>query len=143
MAQITDDEPALLLTECGEKGEVMMLVNEESVVPKLQSEVGDKHDESNLWYLDNGASNHMTAEKSKFIELKEEVKGQVKFGDGSTVSIQGKGIICFKCKNGDERKLQEVYYIPNLSNNIISLGQQSEEGNKVVLNGMFLWVYDI
>lgn len=29
-----------------------------------------------------------------------------------------------------------------LHNNIISLGQLSEDGNKVILNGEFLWVYD-
>lgn len=44
----------------------------------------------------------------------------------------------FNCKNGEERLLKGVYYIPNLCNNIITLGQLSEEGNKVVLNGNFL-----
>lgn len=68
--------------------------------------------------------------------------GKVRFGDGSTVEIKGKGSVTFVCKNGEERTLREVYYIPMLYNNIISLGQLSEEGNKVVLNGEFLWVYD-
>lgn len=36
----------------------------------------------------------------------------------------------------------EVYYIPTLCNNIISLGQLSENGNRVILNGSYLWVYD-
>ena len=46
------------------------------------------------------------------------------------------------CKNGETRKLHGVYYIPTLRSNIISLGQLSEEGNRVVLNGESLWVYD-
>lgn len=48
----------------------------------------------------------------------------------------------FKCKNGEDRELQDVYYIPSLCNNVISIGQLSEEGNKVVFSGEFVWVYD-
>lgn len=142
MTLTQDDEPALLLTECGRKEGDIMLLNEGNVTPKLNTGVENKQSESNVWYLDNGASNHMTDQKSKFTELDETVAGQVRFGDGSTVNIKGRGNVTFMCKNGEERTLQEVYYIPSLCNNIISLGQLSEVGNKVVLNGVFLWVYD-
>ena len=37
----------------------------------------DKKDDKNLWYLDNGASNHMGGYKEKFVELEEEAKGNV------------------------------------------------------------------
>ena len=84
----------------------------------------------------------MTGQKGKFNELDETVSGEVRFGDGSTVTIKGKGSINFSCKNGEKRCLQQVYYIPSLRNNIISLGQLSEEGNKVVLQGEYLWVHD-
>jgi hypothetical protein len=53
------------------------------------------------WYLDNGASNHMTIDKAKFHKL-DECTGRVKFGDASVVQIMGKGLILFKCKNGDQ-----------------------------------------
>lgn len=84
----------------------------------------------------------MTGQKSKFKILDEAVTGQVKFGDGSMVEIKGKGTVTLMCKTGEERELQEVFYIPSLCNNIISLGQLSENGNRVVLNGEYLWVYD-
>lgn len=84
----------------------------------------------------------MTGQRLKFKELDEKITGQVKFGVGSVVNIKGKGSIVFKCKTGEERILREVYYIPSLYNNIISLGQLSEEGNKVTLNGDLLWVHD-
>lgn len=38
--------------------------------------------------------------------------------------------------------MRDVYYIPSLKNNIVSLGQLSEDGNRVVLRGDFLWVFD-
>lgn len=141
MAQTEDDEPALLLAKHEKEGE-MILLNEEGIRPILETGAKEKGIESNLWYLDNGASNHMTGERRKFRELDEGITGQVKFGDGSTVKIEGKGSVVFKCKNGEERVLNEVYFIPTLCSNIISLGQLSEEGNKVVLNGNYLWVYE-
>ena len=47
-----------------------------------------------MWYLDNGASNHMIKDRAKFKEFDEKLIG-VKFGDGSIVLIQGKGFILF------------------------------------------------
>ncbi|KAL8101290.1 hypothetical protein AgCh_033242 [Apium graveolens] len=84
----------------------------------------------------------MTGLRSKFNKLDERVTGQVKFGDGSLVEIKGKGSVMFKFKNGEERIFHEVYYIPSLCSNIISLGQLSESGNKVIINGVSQWVYD-
>lgn len=84
----------------------------------------------------------MTGFRAKFKSLDEGATGQVRFGDGSTVEIKGKGTIGFRCKNGEELVFHEVYFIPDLCNNIISLGQLSENGNKVVLKDEFLWVYN-
>lgn len=141
LSQVNDDEPALLLAECGDKEKQLVLLNEEKVIPNLVNQFEHKGD-LNIWYLDNGASNHMTGERSKFKSLDERVSGQVKFGDGSTVKIEGKGSVSFICKNGEVRTLADVYFIPTLRNNIISLGQLSEAGNKVILEGDHLWVYE-
>lgn len=64
------------------------------------------------------------------------------FGDGSTVKIKGKGSVILKCNNGEDKLLNEVFYIPTLCSNIISIGQLSEEGNRVIIKGSYLWVYD-
>ena len=68
----------------------MVMLNEENIVPKLRTE-GGNHDHTDLWYLNNGASNHMTGDRSLFQELDEKISGKIKFGDGSTVQIKGKG----------------------------------------------------
>ncbi|KAL8097202.1 hypothetical protein AgCh_030354 [Apium graveolens] len=137
--RIPEDEPALLLTDHEIREETVMLVHEEKVTPKLNRE-SNVRVESNVWYLDNGASNHMTGQKSKFEEIDETVAGQVKFGDGSIVHIKGKGSIRMRCNNGETRILGGVYYITSLCNNIISLGQLLEEGYKFIMSGEYLWV---
>lgn len=97
---------------------------------------------SNVWYFDNGAINHMSGRRSKFKDLNEQVTGQVKFGDGSMMNIKGRGSLLFRCKNGEEKELKNVYFIPSMCNNIISIGQLSEKGNNDVFNGDFVWIYD-
>ena len=44
-------------------------------------------DQEQRWYLDSGASNHMTGFKEAFSELDDDVTGTVKFGDDSWVAI--------------------------------------------------------
>ncbi|XP_021979913.1 uncharacterized protein LOC110876037 [Helianthus annuus] len=66
-----DDEPTLLLSVCGEENNKMVLLNEEKVFPKLHEDRNDLN--KNIWYLDNGASNHMTGRKDAFAELNEGV----------------------------------------------------------------------
>lgn len=141
MTQVEDDEPALLLEKCDKEEGNMMLLNEKQVVPTLSTESDKEQVESNLWYLDNWASN-MTGCRSKFSELNEGITGRVRSGDDFTIEIEGKGSITFKWKNGEERVLTKVYYILNLCSYIISLGQMYESGNKVVLKGEYLWVFD-
>ena len=80
-----------------------------------------------MWYLDNGESNHMTGDRTKFKQLDEKLIGNVKFDNWSIVPNQGKWLILFQCKNGDQRLLTMVYYILNLKINIINLCQMTEE----------------
>lgn len=98
--------------------------------PHLASINETKLSKSNLWYMDNGAGNHMIGQKSKFNVLDESITGRVKFVDGSTVEIKGRGSIIMKCKDGKGRALYEVYFIPSLCSNFISIGQLTEEGNE-------------
>ena len=70
------------------------MLNEETVMVNLLTK-GKDGVETNMWYLDNGASNHMTGDRTKFKELDEKLIENVKFGNGSIVLIQGKGSILF------------------------------------------------
>ncbi|XP_074336142.1 uncharacterized protein LOC141673305 [Apium graveolens] len=99
MSQIEDSEPALLIAEQEDTENNDMVVSEEKVMPKLGQDL--ERMESNLWYLDNGASNNMSGQCSKFCNLDKNMTGKVRFGDCSTVDIKGKGSIIFVCKNGE------------------------------------------
>uniref|UniRef100_A0ACD5WTY3 Uncharacterized protein n=1 Tax=Avena sativa TaxID=4498 RepID=A0ACD5WTY3_AVESA len=81
-----------------------------------------------VWFLDTGASNHMTADMAAFAELDQKISGTVKFGDGSLVDIHGRGTVLFAAAGGQHRALTEVYWIPRLRSNVVSVGQLDEIG---------------
>ncbi|KAI3802277.1 hypothetical protein L1987_30407 [Smallanthus sonchifolius] len=62
-----EEEPTLLLSVCGEETPTMVLLNEEKVFPGQHE--GRNERNRDMWYLDNGASNHMTGTKELFVEL--------------------------------------------------------------------------
>lgn len=138
LSKTEEDEPALLFTECKIEKSGKIMLNEEKISPKVKA--SDDGRNSQVWFLDNEASNHMNGQKRKFKTLDESANGLVNFGDDSAVNIKGKGTVSFKCKNGVTARL---YFIPQTRNNIIILGQLAEYGNRVVLDGDLLWVHNV
>ncbi|GJX89148.1 zinc finger, CCHC-type containing protein [Tanacetum coccineum] len=75
-------------------------------------------------------------------DIDESIIGRVRFGDGSYVEIKGRGSILLGCKNNEQKIVSDVYYIPNLRSNILSLGQITEIGCKIIMDGNKLTLYD-
>ena len=93
---------------------------EEKVFSQLD---GDVDRDDGLWYLDSGATNHMSSCRDAFVDIDTMICGTVKFGDSSEVTIEGSGIVLFKGKTGEHLPLMGVYFIPRLTTNIVSLAQ--------------------
>ncbi|GKC17074.1 zinc finger, CCHC-type containing protein [Tanacetum coccineum] len=61
---------------------LLMAILEDEEQNVSQEGIGYKEtNKESLWYLDNGASNHMTGVREHFKELDEKVSGKVKFGE--------------------------------------------------------------
>lgn len=111
-----------------------VVLNQERVFP---AEYGD-----GAWVLDRGATNHMTGCKEGLASLDEGVSGTVRFGDGSVVKIHGIGAVTLTGRNQEHRVLTEVFYIPSLKCNILSLGQLEEGGCTVEIDNGILTVLE-
>ena len=64
-----------------EKDATLLLVHDERMQNK-----------ENMWYLDNGANNHMCGDKNKFMELDKEIRGNDTFVDHLKVAIKRKKV---------------------------------------------------
>lgn len=58
------------------------------------------------------------------------------------MEISGRGVMSFKCQTSEYKVLADVYYIPKLRSNIISLEHLHEHGYKTVLEEGILSIYD-
>ena len=67
-----------------------------------------------MWYLDTDASGHMTGGRELICDLDDSYKGTVRFGDGSKISIEGKGKIILNSKDNTHITLKNVLYTPSL-----------------------------
>ncbi|XP_074326948.1 uncharacterized protein LOC141664890 [Apium graveolens] len=101
---------------------------------------GDEEGKKNIWYLDSGASNHMSVHKDLFTEINETVTEEVTFDDSSKIPVKGKCTITIMTKDGDKKYINDVYYIPALKSNIISLGQTVEKGYNIQIQDNFLTI---
>jgi hypothetical protein len=95
-----------------------------------------------MWYLDSGASNHMCGHKHLFKEMQKIEDGHVSFGDASKVKVEGKGRICYLQKDGLIGSIKDVYYVPDLKTNILSLGQLTEKGYSILIKDRILHLKD-
>nr|GEY24723.1 ribonuclease H-like domain, reverse transcriptase, RNA-dependent DNA polymerase [Tanacetum cinerariifolium] len=117
---------------------------EEQKVSLHEEDVGYKETNmDSLWYLNNGASNHMTGVREHFKELDENVNGKVRFGDSSYIEIKGKCSILIECDDKKQRIISHVYYIPSLKSKLLSLGQFTKIGCKIVIEDDELRLYDM
>ncbi|XP_006593150.1 uncharacterized protein [Glycine max] len=94
----------------------------------LMTTTNSEEDNVNLWYLDTGCSNHMTGHREWFVNIDDKVKSKIKFADNNSVTAEGIGKVMIQRKDGQHSFINDVLYVPNMKNNMLSLGQLLEKG---------------
>lgn len=117
----------------------VVYLNEKNVNPQ---DFKANTDRDITWYLDNGAINHIIGGRNYFKSVDESITGKVSFSDDSCIDIKGKCQILFCRKYGGKKILADVYYIPDLKSNIISLNQATKSGCDASMKEDFLVLKD-
>ncbi|WVY97343.1 hypothetical protein V8G54_029494 [Vigna mungo] len=86
------------------------------------------------WVLDSGASFHATSQKEFFENYVPGNLGKVYLGNEQSCEIAGKGAVKIKL-NGSVWELKNVRHIPDLTKNLISVGQLANDGYTTVFHG--------
>ncbi|GKU92535.1 hypothetical protein SLEP1_g6248 [Rubroshorea leprosula] len=81
-----------------------------------------------IWFLDTRCTNHMSGKRELFVDLDESFHTKVKFVDNRTIPVIGKRRILINLKNGNHKYISNVFYIPSMKSNLLSVGQLLEKG---------------
>ncbi|CAJ2653663.1 unnamed protein product [Trifolium pratense] len=91
------------------------------------------HTRDQVWFLDSGCSNHMIGNKEWLFDFDSSFRETVKLGDNSIMSVMGKGNLKLHLE-GKISVISDVYYLPNLKNNLLSIGQLQQKNLTIVFS---------
>ena len=84
---------------------------------------------TNTWYIDSGASSHMTGAREMFSELSQAgIDVEVVLGDDTLVRAVGRGTITFQRESMSPMNLRDVLFVPGLKKNLISVSMIEDRG---------------
>ena len=87
----------------------------------------NKTSREDTWFLDSGCSNHMCGKKDYFLDFDGTFRDSVKLGNNTSMYVLGKGNVRLKV-NEITQIITGVFYVPQLKNNLLSIGQLQEKG---------------
>ncbi|CAL5371264.1 unnamed protein product [Camellia sinensis] len=93
-----------------------------------------------VWFVDSGCSNHMCGDKSLFCDLNEDFRQRVKLGNNTRMAVLGKGTVRLTV-SGFTHVVSEVFFVPELKNNLLSIGQLQERGLAILIQHGKLKIY--
>ena len=107
----------------------------------LMSYVEMQHsNQDERWFLDSGCSNHMSGDKKWFSELDQSFKHSVKLGNDSRMEVVGKENVRMKV-NGQILVITEVFFVPDLKTNLLSIGQLQEKNLTILIKADCCSIY--
>ena len=90
---------------------------------------------NDVWYVDSGASNHMTSHGEWFKDMHDpEQPGFVETGDDTAHPIAHVGNVPLSMQDGKVKYLADVLHVPRITKNLVSVGQMVEQGLQVRFN---------
>lgn len=123
---------------------------------KVDTQVAKQEDEDQLfvasyfasssstesWLIDSGYTNHMKNDKKLFRDLRPIDITKVKIGNGDYISVKGRGTITIT-STAVTKTISDVLYIPEINQNLLSIGQLIEKGFKVIFEDSFCHILDV
>ena len=94
------------------------------------------------WYLDSGCSNHMTAHREWLTNFDANKKTSIKLADNRKLPSEGSGNIVMRSNSGGKVIIEDVFYVPDMKCNLMSIGQLMEKGFSVTMDGESLKLFD-
>ena len=86
-------------------------------------------DHSTAWYLDSGASNHVTGNRKLLVDVKPaEQHRVVHTAGGQSLPVKGVGSVVIQLPNGEIKTIGNILYVPGLTKKLFSVGSITDRG---------------
>ena len=116
--------------------------DDKDMSPSFSSEFALKVDDSNSvgedWWVDSGASEHMSFDENDFINYKEfDEKVRINLADNSFLLAHGKGDVnlrLYDVKRKVDVTLENTLYVPDIKNRLFSISSAVEDGGSITIS---------
>jgi len=129
-----------------DSGKANIVENNDVSVALFCSVFSSEISDDAAWVIDSGATAHMSNNKKLFTNLEKlDNPIDVKVGDGFELQAVGLGTVSIYVNvNGNSKKctLSRVYYVPNLSYNLLSVSEITKKNKKVTFNDRGCEIFD-
>ncbi|CAJ2637623.1 unnamed protein product [Trifolium pratense] len=134
------EEDNVNYAEFDEAEELLLMAQKGKEIKEIQRSDERFNDNHQIWFLDSGCSNHMVGNKEWLFDYDDSFKDSVKLGDDSKMAVIGKGNLKLYIQ-GYVQVLTNVYYLPGLKNNLLSIGQLQQKNLTIVFKNDTCKVY--
>ncbi|XP_050918741.1 uncharacterized protein LOC127136191 [Lathyrus oleraceus] len=86
---------------------------------------------SEEWYMDLGCSTHMTGIKDWFVKINRAMKNKVKFTNDTILMADEISDVLIMRRDDGHSLIKDVFYVPEIKYNLLSIGQLLEKGYKI------------
>jgi transposase InsO family protein len=97
--------------------------------------VYERKNQKDIWYIDSGATSHMSNDESFFKTLEKRKMRDVTVANGQSAKVLGIGTGELHCLNGKNEAVQvcleNVLYVPDLTENLLSVKRLAKTGHSV------------
>ena len=94
--------------------------------------------ENNQWFIDSGATKHMTFQRNIITNYKKyEEPSKIFLGDNTIIKAYGEGIVKLECYDGEENvtlNLHRVLYVPDIKKNLLSVPAMTQMNAEVIFD---------
>ncbi|XP_050876565.1 uncharacterized protein LOC127080280 [Lathyrus oleraceus] len=115
----SDDEPVLLMASANVGGSMV-----------------------EWWYMDIGFSNHLTRNKQWLVDFDYGKRTKIICANGEYLNAKGMSNVRIKLSNSQTVLINDVWYVPGMNSNLMSVGHLIEKGFSVTIKDNLLELYD-
>jgi len=146
--------PDVVYSSCNQKGHMEKVCKRKQQEVQNAQETDDKKEElrfvatcfasditNETWLIDSGCTHHMTHDKDMFVKLDKTHSSKVIIGNGDYIEVKGIGDIAIDADSGT-KIISYVLYVPEINQNLLSVGQLLEKGYVVVFKDKTCEVFD-